>query len=112
MNLSFSTRGWPEMSWDDMMDTALDMGFTGIEVYNLPKFDALTDRGGPFHSLLLMPLNFGNNYMKLIAKTLGFSDYFALPVDGTGSTLPETHAAMDKARALIPETVEKVAQVK
>ena len=49
MNLSFSTRGWPEMSWDDMMDTALDMGFTGIEVYNLPKFDALTDRGGPFH---------------------------------------------------------------
>ena len=49
MNLSFSTRGWPEMSWDDMMDTALDMGFSGIEVYNLPKFDALTDRGGPFH---------------------------------------------------------------
>ncbi len=49
MRLCFSTRGWPEMSWEDMMDTALDMGFTGIEVYNLPKFDALTDRGGPFH---------------------------------------------------------------
>lgn len=68
--------------------------------------------GGPFHSLLLMPLNFGNNYMKLIAKTLGFSDYFALPVDGTGSTLQETHAAMDKARKLIPETVEKVDAVR
>ena len=49
MNLSFSTRGWPELSWEEMMDTALDMGFSGIEVYNLPKFDALTDRGGLFH---------------------------------------------------------------
>ena len=50
MKLSFSTRGWPELSWDEMMDTALDMGFAGIEVYNLPKFSHLTSRGGPFHS--------------------------------------------------------------
>jgi len=49
MNLSFSTRGWPELSWEEMMDLALDMGFGGIEVYNLPKFDPLTDRSGPFH---------------------------------------------------------------
>ena len=49
MNLSFSTRGWPQMGWEDMMQTALDMGFSGIEVYNLPKFDPLTDRSGPFH---------------------------------------------------------------
>ena len=32
-----------------MMDTALNMGFSGIEVYNLPKFDPLLERGGPFH---------------------------------------------------------------
>ena len=49
MNLSFSTRGWPELSWEEMMELALDMGFGGIEVYNLPKFDPLTDRSGPFH---------------------------------------------------------------
>ena len=49
MNLSFSTRGWPELSWEEMMETALDMGFTGIEVYNLPKFDPMIDRSGPFH---------------------------------------------------------------
>ncbi len=49
MNLSFSTRGWPELSWEEMLDLALDMGFGGIEVYNLPKFDPLTDRSGPFH---------------------------------------------------------------
>ncbi len=49
MKLSFSTRGWPELSWDDMIQTALDMGFAGIEVYNLPKFPALTEKDGPFH---------------------------------------------------------------
>ena len=49
MKLSFSTRGWPEMSWDEMVELAVDMGFSGVEVYNLPKFDPLTDRSGPFH---------------------------------------------------------------
>ena len=49
MKLSFSTRGWPGFSWEEMLDTAIDMGFSGIEVYNLPKFDPLLDRGGPFH---------------------------------------------------------------
>ena len=32
MNLSFSTRGWPDLTWDEMIQTALDTGFTGIEV--------------------------------------------------------------------------------
>ena len=49
MNLSFSTRGWPDLGWDEMIDTALSMGFGGIEVYNLPKFNPLLDRSGPFH---------------------------------------------------------------
>ena len=49
MNLSFSTRGWPELTWDEMMELALDNGFSGIEVYNLPKFNPLMDRSGPFH---------------------------------------------------------------
>ena len=49
MKLSFSTRGWPKLTWDEMVETALEMGFSGIEVYNLPKFDPLLERGGPFH---------------------------------------------------------------
>ena len=49
MNLSFSTRGWSDLSWEDWIDTALEMRFGGIEVYNLHKFPALQDRGGPFH---------------------------------------------------------------
>ena len=49
MNLSFSTRGWGDLPWDEMIHAALDMKFTGIEVYNLFKFPEMTDRGGPFH---------------------------------------------------------------
>ena len=49
MNLSFSTRGWNDLSWEDTVAVAADMGFGGIEVYNLPKFDPMMDRSGPFH---------------------------------------------------------------
>ena len=49
MRLCFSTRGWGDLSWEELIDAALDMKFTGIEVYNLFKFPELTDRGGPFH---------------------------------------------------------------
>ena len=49
MNLSFSTRGWPDLTWDEMLQTALEMGFGGIEVYNLPKFNPMLEKGGPFH---------------------------------------------------------------
>ncbi len=48
MKLSFSTRGWGDMSWEELLHSALDMRFTGIEVYNLFKAPELTDRGGPF----------------------------------------------------------------
>ena len=38
MKLSFSTRGWPGLSWEEMLETATDMGFSGVEVYNLPVY--------------------------------------------------------------------------
>ena len=49
MKLSFSTRGWPNLSFEEMLEVALDMGFSGVEVYNLAKFDPLLEKGGPFH---------------------------------------------------------------
>ncbi len=49
MKLSFSTRGWPGLSFEEMLDTAQSMGFAGVEVYNLPHFDPLMEKGGPFH---------------------------------------------------------------
>ena len=49
MKLSFSTRGWPSLSFEEMLDVAQDMGFAGVEVYNLAKFDPLLEKGAPFH---------------------------------------------------------------
>ena len=50
MNLSFSTRGWGDLSWEEMLQEAVDMRFGGVEIYNLFKFPELTDRSGPFHA--------------------------------------------------------------
>ena len=49
MKLSFSTRGWPGLSFDEMLSVAADMGFSGVEVYNLQASPSLTDKSGPFH---------------------------------------------------------------
>ncbi len=48
MKLSFSTRGWQDLSWQDLTEAALDMRFKGIELYNIQK-TVLTDKGGAFH---------------------------------------------------------------
>ena len=32
MKLSFSTRGWADHSWDELVSTALEMDFSGIEI--------------------------------------------------------------------------------
>ena len=49
MKLSFSTRGWENGSWEDWMAAAADMRFSGIEIYNAHKNEALFEKSGPFH---------------------------------------------------------------
>ena len=49
MKLSFSSRGWSELRWEELIAVATDMQFSGIEVYDLQKFPQLQDKGGPFH---------------------------------------------------------------
>ena len=34
MKLSFSTRGWMDMQWEEMLDAAREMGFAGVEICN------------------------------------------------------------------------------
>ena len=47
MKLSFSTRGWADHSWDELVSTALEMDFSGIEIHN-PIINAVfTGKGGP-----------------------------------------------------------------
>ena len=50
MNLSFSTRGWNALPWEEQVHDAVDMGFQGIEPYNIQEFPALSGRGGAFHA--------------------------------------------------------------
>ena len=53
MNLSFSTRGWNSLSWDEQVRDADEMGFRGIEPYNIQDFPSLSGRGGAFHPYML-----------------------------------------------------------
>ena len=49
MNLSFSTRGWNDLPWEDQLRDAEEYRFSGIELYNLSRTSALSDRASPFH---------------------------------------------------------------
>ena len=90
MKLSFSTRGWPGLSWEEMLDTATDMGFAGVEVYNLPKFDPLLDRSGPFHKYQAAA-----TVRQLREKKL------AIPCFDTSCDLSSDEAAVDTLSALM-----------
>ena len=37
MKLSFSTRGWQQLGWDELLESARESGFNGIELYDLFK---------------------------------------------------------------------------
>ena len=45
MNLSFSTRGWKNLSWEEQMKDAEEYGFQGIEVYDLTHWSNWTEKG-------------------------------------------------------------------
>ena len=49
MKLSFSTRGWESLNWEEWLCLAQEMRFGGIEIYNPQRNAALFDRSGPFH---------------------------------------------------------------
>ena len=48
MRLSFSTRGWHALSWNELLDIANEMEFSGIEVYNLLGTKGLYVKGEAF----------------------------------------------------------------
>ena len=49
MKLSFSTKGWSERSWDELVGLAEEMDFNGIEVFDAAKNEELVGKGAPFH---------------------------------------------------------------
>ena len=48
MRLSFSTRGWGDVPWDELVKTACEMGFSGIEAYDVLENERFCGKGGPF----------------------------------------------------------------
>jgi len=54
LKLSFSTRGWKNLQWSDLLKTANEMRFDGIELYNVFGTEELTGAGGPFHKYSVM----------------------------------------------------------
>ena len=48
MRLSFSTRGWQSLSWNELLDIANEMEFAGIEVYDLFGSKGLYVKGEAF----------------------------------------------------------------
>ena len=49
MRLAFSTRGWLALTWDKLLETAEEMSFEGVEVYNLLENAVLYEKGEAFH---------------------------------------------------------------
>ena len=47
MNLSFSTRGWQNLSFEELGAVAEEMHFAGIELYDIHKREDLTGRSAP-----------------------------------------------------------------
>ena len=48
MRLSFSTRGWGDVPWEQLVEMASDMEFAGIEAYDVLANSAFSGKGGPF----------------------------------------------------------------
>ena len=49
MKLSFSTRGWQNLVWDEIVEAAIESEFNGIELYDVQKVPALIEKTGPLH---------------------------------------------------------------
>ena len=81
MNLSFSTRGWNSLSWDEQVRDASEMGFQGIEPYNIQEFPSLSGRGGAFHSYSLNETVRELKKNRLVLPCLDSSIDLSLPFD-------------------------------
>jgi len=47
LKLSFSTRGWRSLSWNDLINISKEMYFDGFEIYSLHKNEPFYEKGGP-----------------------------------------------------------------
>ena len=91
MKLSFSTRGWENGSWEEWMAAAADMHFSGVEIYNAHKNEALFEKSGPFHKYAIASTVRSMNEARISIPCLDSS------VDLSG----DTEAAVEAIKQLI-----------
>lgn len=65
MKLSFSTRGWEHLDWDNLVDKVCEVRFSGIEVYNVMSATGWTEPSGPFHKYSIV-----STYRRLVERKL------------------------------------------
>ena len=83
MNLSFSTRGSNSLSWEEQIRDAEEMGFQGIEPYNIQEFPSLSGRGGAFHAYMLNETIRDLKKNKLTLPCFDTSIDLSLPLEST-----------------------------
>ena len=96
MNLSFSTRGWNSLSWEKQILDAEEMGFQGIEPYNIQEFPSLSGKGGVFHQYQLNDTLRGLRKKNIIIPCFDTSIDLSDPLDNPDKTdyLLRTASAM------------------
>ena len=96
MNLSFSTRGWNGLSWEKQILDAEEMGFQGIEPYNIQEFPSLSGKGGVFHQYQLNDTLRGLRKKNIIIPCFDTSIDLSDPLDNPDKTdyLLRTASAM------------------
>ena len=91
MRLSFSTRGWNDITFDEFMNIADEMDFAGIEVYKLIKDKDLFVKGEAF------------NQYNIAATTRALRD--------RGLTIPIFDGNYDLSRRECIEDIRKIIDV-
>ncbi|MDI9498922.1 MAG: AMP-binding protein [Bacillota bacterium] len=97
MKLSFSTRGWDHLTWDEWVDAALQMRFQGLEIYSLHKNPSLYELTGPFHQSNRMVIKRSLFDHKLSISC--FDSYCDLSRESP-QTLDQVRFLMDTAQAM------------
>ena len=126
MKLSFSTRGWNDITFDEFMDIAGEMDFAGIEVYKLIKDKDLFVKGEAFDQYniaattrqlrdrgLSIPI-FDGNYdltkrecIEDIKKIIDIAGYMRVEYVGIGLETDDEKAIREAVSELLPLAREK-----
>ena len=126
MKLSYSTRGWKDLTWESLLDIAEEMDFAGIEVYKLIGDKGLYVKGEAFNQYniaattrqlrdrkLAIPI-FDGTYdltnpeeIEDIKKIIDIAGYMRVDYVGIGTMNEDEDAIKNAVSELLPIAKEK-----